>query len=1359
MIRTAGSLRPALVLAVAVAACSGPAAPPPKPTGAVVRVVRPGVSIGLTRAGDSPAAEVAPWRRVEIDARVATNATGRASLELDGGAWLLLDADTEVVVKADGASVEKGRVWVDARTIERTTFSVSGASLQVDDASFAIAVAGGEARVYCAKGEVTYALGAASGRIESGDTGVFKGTAANVGAEQLWEDWTGGLAEPGPRRPRGAQGLGQIWARSPDEWGQARDPLAIRQHEVRVTIRGDLARTEVDQTFFNPRSDTVEGLYEIRVPRGAIVEQFMVDVGGSLQAGQIVPHAREGSPATLDSAILSWSGDDRYVARLFPIDAGATRRVVLSYTEWLVRRGDVRTYVYPMGGDERPPTIGELAIDVDLSAARMTHLSSGMGARADGSFVRLRKSDFRPRSDFYLDLVGDGREAKKDKRPMGIRASGAGGPAIGGDEDYLLVRLPVDRPAPAEGVDLIVLYDDSAATEGGELELGRAVIEAILQGLSAKDRVAVLAADLGAHPLVGERIELLPANDQNVERLLEASSRRRTGGATDLAQALVDAVGALPTDRNASIVYIGDARPTVGELAFDQIDERLARLDRSVRLYGIGIGPTADLDLLTALCRGAGFALRVDDAPEGVRAVSTLLADASRPAVTDVVADLGTTIERVYPRRPQTIRDGETLQLLGRIHGDLPKTVTIRGKNAGQPFEQKIDLVVEKVDDWGDLRRRWATERLGDLLFANAGREAVAELGVRYSLLTPFTSLLVGGGYAEIPPGERPDVRDVRWEPRGADRWEPFAEEASFEEAGFVPDDSFDLGSVTQMTQSGRHATPDELVRREIRVRRAAAENCFQARLRARPDLYGDVNLAVAVGPSGAIGSATVASSSVPDPEVGRCVARTVGGLHLPPIPGTTTNINITYIFHFEAPSVPLHQARRCSPASRLDLDIRRRLWRERLQNTGGVDGVMALWTRAGQDCELQSWTDRRTLLDLMRKRLGNAVAQIRLYRAFEGEPAIQDYLRRQILRAVRNADELARVRVGLQIGYWIDWELLDRLTATARDDRERLRVLEQFILISPDDTELRLRKMLLLEKMGKGPEAQRVAFALLADPASSPRVRASVGEMLLRRGQRDEGKRAFAEIVEFAPADPWARRRLGDLYRAHGWHEEAQREYVTLARLTPDDDGVLLLLSGAASGAGRVDESLRLLERLSESSEATGDPGASQWARLWLSVRLARLRHEARRASRADELEVLSRRTRSAGVLRDTPAVKAFLVWEHPDAQLTLFLGYPGAQGLDRAPELGGAYGIEGVILERREDGRLRFEIQGPAGDPRIFPAELVVLLGEGSASETILRQSVELTRARTRLAFVLEGNALSSVPPLPTPAAAPAR
>ena len=105
---------------------------------------------------------------------------------------------------------------------------------------------------------------------------------------------------------------------------------------------------------------------------------------------------------------------------------------------------------------------------------------------------------------------------------------------------------------------------------------------------------------------------------------------------------------------------------------------------------------------------------------------------------------------------------------------------------------------------------------------------------------------------------------------------------------------------------------------------------------------------------------------------------------------------------------------------------------------------------------------------------------------------------------------------------------------------------------------------------------------------------------------------RSASEIVETAPLDPWARRRLGDLYRAHGWSQDAYGEYTTLARLRPDDPGVLLLLARAAADAGRTDEALRLEQRLSESVESGAFEGAAAFARLWTSVRLARLKLDA---------------------------------------------------------------------------------------------------------------------------------------------------
>src|SRR5207302_3851001 len=89
-----------------------------------------------------------------------------------------------------------------------------------------------------------------------------------------------GLAEPGPPRALEPAGVGQLAARRTDETGEARAPLLVRRHDVRVRIDRDLAIVDVEQTFFNPRSEMVEGVYSVRLPRGAILGRFDVTEGG-----------------------------------------------------------------------------------------------------------------------------------------------------------------------------------------------------------------------------------------------------------------------------------------------------------------------------------------------------------------------------------------------------------------------------------------------------------------------------------------------------------------------------------------------------------------------------------------------------------------------------------------------------------------------------------------------------------------------------------------------------------------------------------------------------------------------------------------------------------------------------------------------------------------------------------------------------------------------------------------------------------------------------------------------------------------------------------------------------------------------
>jgi len=94
-------------------------------------------------------------------------------------------------------------------------------------------------------------------------------------------------------------------------------------------------------------------------------------------------------------------------------------------------------------------------------------------------------------------------------------------------------------------------------------------------------------------------------------------------------------------------------------------------------------------------------------------------------------------------RRPVDVVEGETLSVVGRIREVPPAEVTVRGSIAGEAFEETIPLQTEATEQSTDLRLRWAGERLRQLLLDGAGREEVAELGVRYGLITPFSSYYV----------------------------------------------------------------------------------------------------------------------------------------------------------------------------------------------------------------------------------------------------------------------------------------------------------------------------------------------------------------------------------------------------------------------------------------------------------------------------------------------------------------------------------------------------------------------------------------------------------------------------------------
>ena len=745
-------------------------------TVAQVERVRAGVTL------TEPAARAAPVDgvlRLAPGAVAATDDVGRALVVLDHGERVLLDHNTRVTVtSASEVALESGRVWVSAAAVadplagDAATLRAGGAVLRLRGVRASIERQGDGALLDVLGGEVAWQTGARQGAVHAGERADLRGGNAAVTPRTLFDDWTGGLADDLPPGVTvgGAMGLGAVAARRPDEQGAPRWPLALQRVDARVSIVGDLAVTELEETFFNPAADTVEGIYTLTVPRGAVLQRFAVDRRGTLVDGIVRERtvaardyqAQVYAGSTHDPALLEWDAPGRYHARLYPITPGMTRKVLVTYTQWLTPRPDGgRSWRLPLAS--LGSRVGELRVDVDVARANATEIRASDGARRDETHVTLTRSDVIPTSDFVLDLRGSPpREASAVRVPPGDRS-------VPNQDRFGFVRVAVQAPvvdaraARDEGLDLVVVVDHSAATDAASLQLGQSFAEALARSLSARDRLLVLAGDVGTRAVGQQAPRLEPVTPAKRQELLDALARDPRGGATDLGAMIDAAQGALDPQRNNAIVYIGDGNATVGESDLPALRARLARMSPHPRLYAVAVGEAPRLELLAGIAEPSGFAARIARRADVARTALDVVEHASRPLVRGFRADLGPNVERVYPTGPVDVPSGEPLVLVGRYMHEPPATVTVRASWRGGETVRTVALSTMVLSDHNDLRYRWATARLDHLLATGESRAVVVELGTRFGLITPYTSLYVPSEDEPLPPRSRrtSDARDL----------------------------------------------------------------------------------------------------------------------------------------------------------------------------------------------------------------------------------------------------------------------------------------------------------------------------------------------------------------------------------------------------------------------------------------------------------------------------------------------------------------------------------------------------------------------------------------------------------------------
>lgn len=1201
--------------------------------------------------------------RVASGDHVVTEAAGRAKLRLANGTTALIDANTELHITKNGVELLRGKVFVESPEGIQTSLTMGPLTAALSSSKVALErVPGAEVfKLFCAQGDVLVAGLGTSRRVPSGETLSVRDGKFSLEPEKAFDDWTGGLAVPWATAPLARSALAEAW--SSDDKKSPVLPLNISIQNVSVNLDGEFATTRTLTRFHNGNDQAVTPAIRFTLPPRAVLARVSHRLSDSKspQPAQLEICAPQ-LASTVDHARLEWAGNGWITGALPAIPAGASIDLELEFNEWQTTRAGGMSYRYPVGHRPAPPTVGEFAFSVDAGQSGARSVVANHGAVVEGKKLLWRASDFRPSDDWVISYAPE--RVQSGVARAYVESSGDS------EDAYLLVRAETPE-RQAEEIALALVVDTSRSVGASGLELSRQLVDALLGNLSERDRVVVFVADETTRALGSGS---LSANTANLrDQLRNELALAHPGGASDLGGALERAADALestgaPTG-NRLVIYLGDGRPSLGELTADRIRAQLQRRAQGApRLAGIAVGPNADRWLLARLVAGSGPVHTVVDRSEAANVAANIIAAAEEVTDRDVKFDLGPNVDRIYPREGSAVAAGSTAMAVGRLRGSLPPTVQLAYRDADGLKTQTLRVERRNSPGPGEVARQWALHRINEIVASNEGLEPALLLAQKHQLLLPWTDwvLLPAQSTNRIACStfsqrvvelstlnDTPYARRVEEPPPAGGGWlEPIL--------NYDPGQSLDQAARSATQAKISNALPSIVACRDAR---SAVLGVLPNQLTIRVDVDG-------AGKATSVRATPAGSGRVDSLFLG-CVERVIKSLTFV---GAERPISSEQTLRL--PMSKNQTRTRCSIASQLPLPLRRNVWSAR-------DGdFVERYEYALHACELPGWFDRRELLHLLARQGENADQLIAVagHLSELGHSDAAAFLRQMALNQVKTPEELRQIRSQLlRDEPNLDADIAARVRR-ASSNQERLTIVQRALQIAPHSPLGRRLQLLLLERIQERGELLRAIESIRSDPLTDAGLIALAAAALGRQEQPKEAQRTFSELFERVPEDPWVLGFAGDQLRVEGFAERALSAYEALSRSVPNDPATLLRVGLAQATVGRTDIATRILDRAAQIPGRSDDSRLNDLASVVRAVVLGRAR-----AQTHDPLEQqeLTRRLAQTAL----PDLKAIVVVEAPanPEQTLVVKTYRGDEKVAQSPDLDASpLGLAAIFVDR---------------------------------------------------------------------------
>jgi len=578
------------------------------------------------------------------------------------------------------------------------------------------------------------------------------------------------------------------------------DRLPLKSTSVDVRIAGVIADVTVTQHYRNEGQRPIEARYVFPGSTQAAVHAMTVRIGDRLLVAKI----KEKQQARIEydnakkegktSALLEQHRPNVFQMNVANILPGDEVAVELRYTELLTPHDAQYGFVFPT-------VVGPRYNSPQGAAARekwvaTPYLPSGAVSTA-GVDIRVTleaplavKEIVSPSHDIDVDGVGtpqvrvalkpvdaptNNRDFILNYRLAGDRIESGLMLYRGDDENFFLAMVEPPKAIPARQIaprDYIFVVDISGSMHGYPLDTAKVLLEHLIGSLRPSDTFNVMLFS-GSNRMLSP--QSVPATTANINLALRTIREMGGGGSTEIVPAL-KRIAALPKapDISRTVIVVTDGYVTVENEVFQLVRQNL----NHANVFAFGIGTSVNRHLIEGIARaGQGEAFVVTKPDQAQAQAERLRRMIDSPVLTQVKAHLeGIDAYDVEPVQLPDVLGGRPVVVFGKWRGDAIQGAVARLIVEGRSTEGawRADVAASDSASTAALRHLWARQRIAALSDqealegGTAQKAAITELGLRYSLLTNYTSFIAVDRIVRNPnPALAPSVDQPSPMPQG----------------------------------------------------------------------------------------------------------------------------------------------------------------------------------------------------------------------------------------------------------------------------------------------------------------------------------------------------------------------------------------------------------------------------------------------------------------------------------------------------------------------------------------------------------------------------------------------------------------